>query len=101
MSQSQTGNWSLVALISCRHSTSGCSRSMNSCTCACRARMPFTFQVAIFTELDQTTLYGIETRGCAPVTGGVMVAQANGMDVIQHAIEETGSDVARLRIGFV
>src|SRR3954462_14571804 len=24
-----------------------------------------------------------------------------GMDVIQHAIEETGSDVARLRIGFV
>src|SRR4051812_17374695 len=53
MSQSQTGNWSLVALISCRHNTSGCSRSMNSCTCACRARIPFTFQVATFIRMDR------------------------------------------------
>src|SRR5678815_422596 len=46
MSHSHTGNWSVVALISCRQMTSGCSRSMNSCTCAWRARIPFTFQVA-------------------------------------------------------
>src|SRR6185436_9916260 len=38
----------MPALISCRQMTSGVSRSMKSCSSACRARMPFTFQVAIF-----------------------------------------------------
>src|SRR5204863_3516412 len=38
----------MFAFSSCRQSTSGCSRSRNSHTCAARARMPFTFQVAIF-----------------------------------------------------
>src|SRR5207253_11302078 len=37
-----------AALISCRQSTSGCSRSMRSCSSAWRARMPFTFHVTIF-----------------------------------------------------
>src|SRR6476659_6678888 len=43
------GNWSMDALISWRQRTSGCSRSMNSWSCAWRARTPLTFQVAIFT----------------------------------------------------
>jgi hypothetical protein len=40
--------WNLpgVALISCRQTTSGASRSSRSVTCAERARRPFTFQVA-------------------------------------------------------
>src|SRR3954464_1543089 len=38
----------MFAFSSCRQSTSGFSRSRNSHTCAARARMPFTFQVAIF-----------------------------------------------------
>ncbi len=43
------GMWSRAALISCRHRTSGCSRVTNAATSSWRARMPFTFQVAIFT----------------------------------------------------
>ena len=39
--QHRGGICSGVALISCRQSTSGCSRSTHSCTWACRARMPF------------------------------------------------------------
>src|SRR6185295_3743761 len=46
-----SGTWSTFAFSSCRHRTSGCSFSMNSHTCAARARMPFTFQVAIFMKI--------------------------------------------------
>ena len=46
------GTCSGVALISCRQRTSGCSRATHSATCACRARMPFTFQVAIFSMAE-------------------------------------------------
>jgi hypothetical protein len=35
-------------LISCRQTTSGCSLATNAANCSCRARIPFTFQVAIF-----------------------------------------------------
>src|SRR5205823_5705364 len=38
----------MPAFSSCRQNTSGFSRSRNSQTCAARARMPLTFQVAIF-----------------------------------------------------
>ena len=44
----QTGSWSGDALISCRQTTSAARASIHSCTCAWRARMPLTFQVAIF-----------------------------------------------------
>jgi hypothetical protein len=44
----RSGTWSGRALISWRHNTSGRSRSTHSQSCASRARMPFTFQVAIF-----------------------------------------------------
>src|SRR5688572_495605 len=48
MSISHTGSWSGEALISWMHNTSGCSRSIRSCSSPWRARMPLTFQVAIF-----------------------------------------------------
>src|ERR1041385_6271935 len=47
----------MPAFSSCRQSTSGFSRSRNSHTCAARARMPFTFQVAIFMNRDSPYVF--------------------------------------------
>ena len=47
--ESEAGTLAAGALISWRQRTSGDSRSMSASTCASRARMPFTFHVAIFT----------------------------------------------------
>src|SRR5690242_9331188 len=98
MSQSHTGNWSGAALISCRQSTSGCSRSMNACTSVWRARMPFTFHVAIFIT-SQVTGYRAHNI-CA---GGLVrrLHHTARMTERTFSVEELGHDVARLRIGFV
>src|SRR4029078_1455937 len=103
MSQSQTGKWSVVALISCRQTMSGCSRSMNSCTCAWRARIPFTFHVATFirsvdctsrprTHVASASVDGVARRGRAlllkgdrgrrsvPATGAVWRVGGGGMN---------------------
>src|SRR5512134_167185 len=48
MSHSEGGTRAGGALISCRQRTSGRSRATSSSTCASRARIPFTFQLATF-----------------------------------------------------
>src|SRR5689334_21843325 len=54
MSHSHTGSWSIVALISWRQTTSGCSRSSHSCSSVWRLRIPLTFHVAIFIPNDRS-----------------------------------------------
>src|SRR3954463_11596961 len=46
-----SGTWSTLAFSSWRQRTSGCSFSRNSHTWPARARIPLTFQVAIFKAL--------------------------------------------------
>src|ERR671932_2048126 len=45
---SRVGNWSSVALSSCRHSTSGCARASQSSKRCWRMRTELMFQLAIF-----------------------------------------------------
>src|SRR5207244_2181880 len=46
-----SGICTVSAFSSCRQTTSGLSRASQSQSCAARARMPFTFQVAIFIKI--------------------------------------------------
>src|SRR5258708_28882156 len=66
MACSDSGICSGAALISCRQMTSGRSLLIHSSSCTCRARMPLTFQVAIFT----TPIYHAGMSGDGDGDGG-------------------------------